>query len=135
MPAGVLKVGVFVNEPADVISDIVKGVPLDVVQLHGDCGFPEGIRIWRAVSAGPDLDPSVFDDPRTEAFLVDTPAGPAYGGTGRTFDWSLAAGLPGRIILAGGLGPDNVAEAIRAVRPWGVDACSRLESAPGKKDQ
>ena len=69
-----------------------------------------------------------------EAAVIDTPAGPERGGTGRTFDWTLAAQLPGRIVLAGGLGPDNVADAIRAVRPWGVDACSRLESSPGRKD-
>jgi phosphoribosylanthranilate isomerase len=69
-----------------------------------------------------------------EAFLIDTPAGAQRGGTGRSFDWSLVQGLAGKIVLAGGLGPDNVAEAIRQVRPWGVDACSRLESAPGRKD-
>ena len=69
-----------------------------------------------------------------EAFLIDTPAGAKRGGTGRSFDWSLVRGLAGKIVLAGGLGPDNVAEAIRQVRPWGIDACSRLESAPGRKD-
>ena len=71
---------------------------------------------------------------QAEAFLIDTPSGAQRGGTGRSFDWSLVQGLPGKIILAGGLGPDNVAEAIGQVRPWGVDACSRLESAPGRKD-
>jgi phosphoribosylanthranilate isomerase len=69
-----------------------------------------------------------------EAFLIDTPAGEQRGGTGKAFDWTLASGLPGRIVLAGGLGADNVGGAIRAVRPWGVDACSRLEVRPGKKD-
>jgi phosphoribosylanthranilate isomerase len=90
-------------------------------------------RFWQAFSAGPDL-AARMGGSAAEAFLIDTPAGAARGGTGRTFDWDLVRGLPGRIVLAGGLGPDNVAEAVRQVRPWGVDACSRLVSAPGRKD-
>jgi phosphoribosylanthranilate isomerase len=66
--------------------------------------------------------------------LIDTPAGEALGGTGRSFDWDLLSDLSGRFVLAGGLGPDNVAAAIEAVHPWGVDASSRLEQSPGKKD-
>jgi phosphoribosylanthranilate isomerase len=64
--------------------------------------------------------------------MVDSPG----GGSGQVFDWSLAEDVPGglRLILAGGLGPDNVADAIRTVHPWGVDACSGLEASPGKKD-
>jgi phosphoribosylanthranilate isomerase len=69
-----------------------------------------------------------------EAFLVDAFAAGAWGGTGRTWDWTLAAGAKQRIILAGGLDATNVREAIRQARPWGVDACSRIESSPGKKD-
>ena len=70
-----------------------------------------------------------------EAFLLDTPAGAAYGGTGRTFDWSKAAGsTKAKIILAGGLDASNVRQAIAAVHPWGVDVCSRIESSPGRKD-
>ena len=68
------------------------------------------------------------------SFKEGAPAGAQRGGTGRKFDWSLVQGLAGKIVLAGGVGPDNVAEAIRQVRPWGIDACSRLESAPGRKD-
>lgn len=67
--------------------------------------------------------------------LLDTPASDVLGGTGRTFDWGLASGLPGPFVLAGGLGPDNVAAAIRAAQPWGVDASSRLEHSPGRKDR
>ena len=73
-------------------------------------------------------------DPGAEAFLLDTPSASLYGGTGATFDWRLAR-IPGkRIVIAGGLGPENVALAVSECRPWGVDACSRLESSPGRKD-
>jgi phosphoribosylanthranilate isomerase len=66
--------------------------------------------------------------------LVDTADDSIYGGTGRTFDWRLVAGLERDFVLAGGLGPHNVEEAVRLVRPWGVDASSGLEAAPGIKD-
>jgi phosphoribosylanthranilate isomerase len=72
-------------------------------------------------------------DPNVEAWLLDTPT-PQYGGSGQSFDWSLAAGFPGRAIVAGGLDASNVARAVSIARPWGVDACSRLESSPGQKD-
>jgi phosphoribosylanthranilate isomerase len=134
LPSGVLRVGVFVNEPKEAVAAIVEVVPLDVAQLHGDCGSPAGVRVWKAQSVGEEFDPLELQRCDAEAFLLDAPAGVQYGGTGRTFDWSRVSGLRQRIVLAGGLGPDNVAEAIAAVKPWGVDACSRLESAPGKKD-
>jgi len=66
--------------------------------------------------------------------VLDGPAGKLYGGAGRSFDWQLAGGCKSRIVLAGGLCAANVAQAIALARPWGVDACSRIESAPGKKD-
>ena len=134
VPAGVLKVGVFVNEPAERIAKIAAQAALDVAQLHGECGAPAGLRIWRAVAVGPGFDPASLAGGDAEALLLDAPAGELYGGTGRTFDWSRAEGLGVKFVLAGGLGPDNVAEAVRRLRPWGVDACSRLEAAPGRKD-
>ncbi len=134
VPAEVLKVGVFVNEPAERIQAVAAEAGLDVAQLHGDCGVPAGLRIWRAVAVGPDFDPAALAGSEAEAFLLDAPAGDLYGGTGRTFDWGRAEGLGVKFVLAGGLGPDNVAEAVRRLRPWGVDACSRLEAAPGRKD-
>jgi phosphoribosylanthranilate isomerase len=66
--------------------------------------------------------------------MLDGPAGELYGGSGKTFDWSRAAAIRKRIILAGGLDASNVAHAIALAHPWGVDACSRIESAPGRKD-
>jgi phosphoribosylanthranilate isomerase len=132
--ARVLKVGVFVDETAERIEAMMREMRLDVAQVHGGLDRPPGVRHWRALPPSAPGLRAVLEHLDAEAALVDTPSGAQQGGTGRTFDWSLAAGLPGRIILAGGLGPDNVAEAIRTVRPWGVDACSRLESRPGRKD-
>jgi len=132
VPQNTVKVGVFVDTPAEEIARMVRAAGLDVAQVHGR---PLGltVRFWQALAAGLGLDERMQAS-AAEAFLIDTPAGAQRGGTGRVFDWSLAKGLAGKIVLAGGLGPDNVAEAIRQVRPWGVDACSRIESAPGRKD-
>jgi phosphoribosylanthranilate isomerase len=66
--------------------------------------------------------------------LIDTPGGPMPGGTGKTFDWTRARGLAARVVIAGGLDETNVRAAIAAAQPWGVDACSRLELSPGRKD-
>jgi phosphoribosylanthranilate isomerase len=127
LPREVLKVGIFVAGMR--LYDF-----LDVLQVYDESPLPAGTRHWQAL---PVTTPALAERIRAseaEAFLIDTPAGEQRGGTGCTFDWSLAAGLPGKIVLAGGLGPDNVAAAIAAARPWGVDACSRLESEPGRKD-
>jgi phosphoribosylanthranilate isomerase len=132
MPQNTLKVGVFVDAGADEMATTVREAGLDLAQVHGDASGL-AVRFWQALSAGPDLKERMSSG-KAEAFLVDTPAGAQRGGTGRSFDWSLVRGLPGKLVLAGGLGPDNVAEAIRQVRPWGIDACSRLESAPGRKN-
>ena len=69
-----------------------------------------------------------------EALLLDSAPAGVYGGSGQTFDWQRVAGAPRQIILAGGLDATNVRDAIRRVKPWGVDACSRIERAPGRKD-
>lgn len=126
LPDGIVKAGIFVNESGE---EIASRLRLDVVQLHGAARAPAGFRIWRAVPAG-----DLLDDPDAEAFLVDTPSGAQYGGTGHTFDWSILRGTRKRVILAGGLDASNVRRAVETVHPWGVDACSRLESRPGIKD-
>lgn len=139
------RVGVFVNESPEVIAEIAGRVPLQVIQLHGDEGPAdcEGVRraaptvaIWKAVRIGPELDIATLSEFSVDAFLLDTARAGAYGGTGETFDWRLAleAKRHGRIVLSGGLDGANVAEAIRVVEPWGVDASSRLEASPGVKD-
>jgi len=131
VPGSYRKVGIFVDATTEDLRRAGRIVPLDTLQLHGSVPeLPAGFHIWRAVSAQalPDQ-----PDPRIEAYLIDS-AIEGQGGTGKTFDWSLAESFPYRKIVAGGLNESNAAEAIRACAPWGVDACSCLEAHPGKKD-
>jgi phosphoribosylanthranilate isomerase len=132
IPANVWKVGIFVNETPETIARIVLDAGLDVAQLHGT-SEARGMRIWRAIRANESLLAHVNDE-TAEAVLVDTPSEDLYGGTGTSFDWARAKGLPKHIILAGGLDATNVRRAVEQAQPWGVDACSRLEKAPGLKD-
>jgi phosphoribosylanthranilate isomerase len=128
----VLKVGVFVDEAPATIEATARAAGLHVAQLHGSeppDQFP-ALRVWKAFRVREGWSPDVLNAYVAEAFLLDGPA----PGTGQAFDWSAARDLRRRIILAGGLGPDNVAEAIRTVQPWGVDTCSKVEVAPGIKD-
>jgi phosphoribosylanthranilate isomerase len=131
---GAVKVGVFVDTPAAEVAHVAARLELDVAQLHGSAYPPAGVRYWRAVSVRAGFDSSSLKDDAAEAYLLDAPAGELHGGTGRTFDWNLVRASTRRIVLAGGLDASNVALAIATVRPWGVDACSRLESSAGKKD-
>lgn len=130
LPSNVWKVGVFVNEAPETIAKIMIDANLDVAQLHG-MSTALGVRIWRAISSV--ADPDLLDE-NAEAVLIDSPADTSTGGTGKTWDWSRVRNRPHKIIVAGGLDPDNVREAIEQARPWGVDACSRLEKSPGIKD-
>jgi len=132
-------VGIFVNEsPAHVLS-ILDQCGLHLAQLHGD-ETPEEVAQYhgRAFKAfrglGQNHPPYVHAS--APAFLIDAYSPHAYGGTGHIADWSAARSIAQQhpIFLAGGLTPLNVAEAIRQVRPWGVDVASGVESAPGKKD-
>jgi phosphoribosylanthranilate isomerase len=131
LPAGVWKVGVFVDEKPARVAAIARETGLDVVQLHGRemaAEFPPGFRVWKAIRIGAQFDREALDQYPAEALLLDGVA------NGVTFDWALAAGIRRKVILAGGLDAANVGAAIDQARPWGVDACSRLESAPGRKD-
>jgi phosphoribosylanthranilate isomerase len=131
VPANVWKVGVFVNETPETIAKIVLDAGLDIAQLCGSSKM-RGMRIWQAVSAvGPVAGPLTES---VEALLIDTPSNEAFGGTGKTWDWSQAPHLEQKVIIAGGLDADNVRTAIEQARPWGVDACSRIEKSPGLKD-
>jgi phosphoribosylanthranilate isomerase len=124
VPGDYLKVGIFVNPPpGEAFSD-----GMDVVQLYGEWR-PElaGRTVWKATTPGK-TEPLEGAD----AYVMDTPS-PAFGGSGKMFNWMLARGRL-RVIIAGGLDGSNVAAAIAAAEPWGVDACSRLEARPGKKD-
>jgi phosphoribosylanthranilate isomerase len=133
LPQGVLKVGVFVNEEAAAIAAIARAVQLDVVQLHGG-EAPAGFRYWRACRVSADAVLDLESAAGAEAILLDSAVPGMHGGTGRSFAWQLARIEGWRVVVAGGLDAGNVRDAIRAARPWGVDACSRIESAPGRKD-
>ena len=131
------KVGVFVDEEIATVLDIAREVGLEVLQLHG-AETPPSVRqlapyeVWKAVKMD---HPVAWASWGVSTFLLDSP-GALPGGTGATFDWSLAeaAKAHGRVILAGGLNPENVADAVRRVRPWGVDVASGVEASPGRKD-
>jgi phosphoribosylanthranilate isomerase len=136
-PAGVLRVGVFVNEKREQVEEIAALAHLDVAQLHGDeapAHYPQTLPVWKALRVGRGFDISLFEDCPAEVLVLDGNAGAEYGGQGQVFDWSLIRQTRRKIVLAGGLQASNVALAIAQVKPWGVDACSLLESAPGKKD-
>lgn len=134
LPPDVLRAGVFVDAAAEEMEETAAGVGLDVVQLHGASNRPVRWRWWQAVSAGAPGWQLMAAASEAEMILLDTPAGEQRGGTGRTFEWELARELDRPLILAGGLSPENVGAAVRLVQPWGVDACSQLEIAPGRKD-
>ncbi len=123
------KVGVFQDESPSVIEQTMRAADLDIAQVYGG-DLPNVSRIWRAIRVGPaGVGPtSRSANQSVEAILFDGPA------NGITFDWNSARGISKNLILAGGLNESNVAEAIRVAKPWGVDASSGLESAPGIKD-
>jgi phosphoribosylanthranilate isomerase len=142
LPASLVRVGVFVDAPADEIARTVEAVGLDIVQLHGD-ERPELLgalprRAWKALRVGTGFTASdVAPWSAAAGVLLDTRVPGQPGGTGQPFDWGLAGPVRrqiGFLMLAGGLDAANVARAIRALRPDGVDVSSGVESSPGRKD-
>jgi phosphoribosylanthranilate isomerase len=137
-------VGVFVNPTLDEVVRLAEGVGLTHVQLHGDEGPSfctavaqrTGARVIKALRIGSGADIRDAERFHTDFHLLDGAAGAAYGGTGRTFDWTLIAQRRSHVplILSGGLTPENVADGIAAVHPWGVDVASGVEAEPGIKD-
>ncbi len=143
LPPFVATVGVFVDEDAAAVREIASLAGVDWVQLHGR-ESPDYCRsLWRRVIKGFRVKGEEIYAQLTEyqgaaqAFLLDAYKPGTPGGTGETFNWEIARQVKkcGPIILAGGLNPDNVAEAIRIARPAAVDAASGVEAAPGKKDR
>ncbi len=137
--------GVFVNATLDHIAATADAVGLSLVQLHGDEGprYVEeirrrtGARVIRATRVGGRADLQALRAWHPDFHLLDTRIPGAWGGTGETWDWTLATEATRTevpIVLSGGLTPENVAGGIAAARPWGVDVSSGVESAPGIKD-
>jgi phosphoribosylanthranilate isomerase len=137
VPPFVTTVGVFVNQPATYVNDVAALVPLGAVQLHGDETPAFAADIHRPVlkSVGGAGSMGV-DWPSPVTLLVDAVDPVKRGGTGARADWTLAAAIARRrrVVLAGGLTPANVADAVAAVRPFGIDVSSGVEAAPGIKD-
>lgn len=141
---GIETVGVFVNEDIYSLIETAEKASLDVIQLHGDededyiASIPDGYRIWKAVRVrdGKDMDRAVLYGKleKVEMVLLDAYSEEEYGGLGEVFDWSLieSSGL-GDYMLAGGLNPENVQDAILKARPYGLDVSSGVES-DGYKD-
>jgi phosphoribosylanthranilate isomerase len=143
LPDGIAAVGVFVNEPEANMLAVARRVGLDYLQLHGDeppeqvARLKREIPVIKAVRVRDSFRPKQLDSfGRASAILLDGFDARRHGGTGKTFNWNLARGSNGsrRIFLAGGLTPENVAEAIRVARPYAVDVCSGVEARPGRKD-
>ena len=136
-------VGVFVNWKPEVIITLVHALQLDAVQMHGNespkqvAYCEDDLPVFKAFRVGPRFLVSEFRKyRRATAFLLDAAQQDQFGGSGKSFDWSIAknAAKKHRIILAGGLTPENVREAILTVRPYAVDVASGVESRPGIKD-
>lgn len=141
LPPFVQAVGLFVNEDSATVNETANFCHLDLVQLHGDESADYCRHIQRRILKAFRVRGLTCLDPmqqyQTAGYLLDTFSPSFYGGTGTSFNWEIAAEAVKRhqrIVLAGGLTPDNVAEAIHQVRPWAVDVSSGVEFAPGKKD-
>ncbi len=140
LPPFVTSVGLFVNAGRARIEETLADCPLDLIQMHGDetpreCLLP-GRRVIKALRIRDAASLADVADYQVAGLLLDAWSDQVYGGSGEAFDWRLLKDFASRqpVILAGGLTPENVAAAIREVRPWAVDVSSGVEKAPGKKD-
>jgi phosphoribosylanthranilate isomerase len=145
LPKKVLKVGVFVNESLEKISEIASIAKLDAIQLHGketpklvrELKAKTNLEIIKAFRVSPEFKPEDVLQYEVDAILLDAYSANEYGGTGETFDWKIAKKVREifpKMYLAGGLRHENIRRAIRAVEPFSVDACSGVEVEKCKKD-
>lgn len=141
LPPFLTKVGVFVNQELEEIRDIQENTGINAVQLHGD-ETPEfcssvSSTVIKAIRVKDSSDLENLAQYPVQAILLDTYSDSEYGGTGQSFDWGILDNnsIPEKIILSGGLNPDNVLEAVRMVNPYAVDVNSGVEAEPGKKDR
>lgn len=139
LPPFITTVGVFVNEETEHIKEILNFSGINTLQLHGD-EPPEVCTIWHRVIKAFRIkdftDLKTLEKYRVSAFLLDAYSPEKFGGTGQIFNWDIAldAKRYGRIILSGGLNPDNIEKAVRRVKPYAVDVSSGVEQEKGKKD-
>lgn len=138
LPPEVVTVGVFRDSAAEQVVKVVNGIGLKAAQLHGR-ETPESVqwvveRVPLVINAFPAGSSAIrkANDYGAQIVMLDAPS----PGSGQVFDWTLVDGVPpgSRLLLAGGLTPDNVADAVAQARPWGVDVCTGVESEPGRKD-
>jgi phosphoribosylanthranilate isomerase len=142
LPPFVTAVGLFVHiARPDQVSEIAHRAGVQMIQLHGDespdyCRKLADWPLIKVLRIGTNGISEILEDYSVQAFLLDARDDTLFGGTGISFDWSIAGSIKRirPIILAGGLRPDNVREAIRIVDPYAVDVCSGVEKTPGKKD-
>lgn len=136
-------VALMMDSPAELVREVIAQVRPTLLQFHGDeddayCRSFDLPFLKAVAMGGADAEPMATrfgHHPHASGFLLDSHARGGSGGTGRTFDWSrIPRDIDRPVLLAGGIGPDNVFDAIRAVQPWGVDVSSGIESAPGEKD-
>src|ERR1017187_9051109 len=155
LPTALEKIGVFVDAPFEEIEATVRAAALTGVQLHFNAApdlparlrerFGPALQILRVIHFGAESAAeaeAIVQDPYVDAVMVDSRTATAVGGSGQSFDWLAASktlfeGAPRRErppVAAGGLNPENVAQAIATLRPWGIDVVSGVEAAPGRKD-
>ncbi len=140
VPSGVLRVGLFLNQDKSEIDRVLNTVALDVLQFHGNESEQQcdtyGLPWLKAVAMenAQSVSQAEHDYPSAMGLLLDSHGTGKRGGSGKVFDWSLSAPVSKPVWLAGGLNPDNVAAAIRTVRPYAVDVSSGVEASPGIKD-
>jgi phosphoribosylanthranilate isomerase len=142
LPKGIKTVGVFVNETEENVLKAARIAGLHQVQLHGDESVEMVARLQRnfpvikALRMDGEIEESLSDFANADALLLDAVDRNQFGGTGKTFDWTAIrhASVTKKLFLAGGLTPENTAEAIRIGKPYAVDVCSGVEMRPGKKD-
>jgi phosphoribosylanthranilate isomerase len=142
LPPFVATVGVFANQDPDEVREIVESCTLDYAQLHGHespqvCDRLRGIKLVKAFRVRTEQDLDELGHYDVEAYLLDAFVRGVLGGTGESFDWRIARRAAGtrRVILAGGLNPDNVVEAVKAARPYAVDVASGVEEEPRQKSK
>jgi phosphoribosylanthranilate isomerase len=141
LPPFITSVGVVVNKRREEVQDIVAISGVRCLQFHGDenaldlVGY--AVPVYKAFRVRAGFDVNVLERFPSRTFLLDSFSEGMNGGTGKTFDWRIAVDAKrfGRVILSGGLTPQNVCEAVRAVQPYAIDVSSGVESAPGKKDK